>query len=121
MRHEALNDAVEDVALVVQVWAASLAGADHAEVFSRQRHCFGEELEDDAALEIRLFVIAYLDVEEGLLVLWVEVRQLRMNYTLLYVLFVVIKRVHLHEAFEGAEALLLLDPVPLLAIVNLLL
>ena len=74
LRHKALDNAVEDVALIVQILVVSLTRADDAEILRGQRHCLAEELEDDASSEVGLLLVADRDVEEGLLILWVELR-----------------------------------------------
>ena len=72
LRHEALDDSVENVALIVQVLVVSLARADDAEILRSQRHRLAEEFEDNTPGEVRLLLVADRNIEEGLLILWVE-------------------------------------------------
>ena len=48
LHHEALDDSVEDVALVMKSLAL-LTCADYAEIFSSLRDLLGEQFEDDSA------------------------------------------------------------------------
>jgi hypothetical protein len=48
LHHEALDDSVEDVALVMKSLTL-LTCADHAEIFSSLRDLLGEQFEDDSA------------------------------------------------------------------------
>mmetsp|Transcript_3679 Transcript_3679/g.6258 ORF Transcript_3679/g.6258 Transcript_3679/m.6258 type:complete len:270 (+) Transcript_3679:43-852(+) len=76
LRHESLDDPVEDVALVVVV-GSLLSRADGPEVLGSLWHLLGEDLEDDPLLlRCGLALTRDLDVEVGLCVLWVELGQL---------------------------------------------
>lgn len=95
---------MEAVALVVELWAL-LSRAKGAEVLSCLRHIVVEDFEDDTRLLVAfLALLTDGDIEVGLLVLRIELRQFVMLLGNLAILLVVVDTL----AEEGSEASLLL-------------
>ena len=75
LHHEILDDSVEDVASVTE-FRALLSSAETSEILSSLRHVFHEQFKDHSALlEPFLALFAYLNIEEGLRVGCIKLRQ----------------------------------------------
>ena len=118
LHHEVINDPVEAVALVV-ILLSLLSCAECAEVLCRLGHSLVEKLKDNSALLVALFsFLTDCDVEEGLLVILVELRKLMEGLGLLD-LFLVIVDTRSEEIGKtlfllgGKGGLLLLDGLKL--------
>lgn len=72
LHHEALDDSVEDVTLVMKPLAL-LTCADHAEIFSSLRDLLGEQFEDDSASD--WLVASNFNVKVDLRVVDLEFRE----------------------------------------------
>lgn len=89
--HEAPDDAVEDIAFVVQLWGSFFASTNCAEVLCRQWHRLTKNFKDNATLELNGVWWSDANVKIRLNVFRIKVRHLRVNTLLLHALLVLIE------------------------------